>query len=310
MDPFSKYRVVVIGDAMLDQYIYGDVDRISPEAPIPILNKTKSIAKPGGSANVAVNLSSLGAQTILISVIGEDVAGSELGNLLEQAEIEFIPLKVKNRPTTKKTRIVSRGQQIIRIDEEVKDDISTAEESEVLKKITECISAKKIDALILQDYNKGMLTPVLVKQILALCKIQNILTVVDPKFEALSAYAGCSVFKPNLLELETAVGRKVQANEEDLKNAVQVLKTIVDFEKCYVTLGKYGIYNHQLKQIFEVVPNDVVDVTGAGDSVLSVLTLSSIQGASEAEITKKMNEAGQIACMHEGSYSLQISDFP
>ncbi len=305
---FIPYKVLIIGDCMLDQYIHGEVHRISPEAPIPVLSKTRSYSKPGGAANVAANIKSLGATPTLIGLVGVDENATKLKNILDEWDIHHVLQDDTSRPTTIKTRIIAKGQQIVRVDEESTTDIS----DDVAQALTDKIETQirsGTNCIILQDYNKGLLTSALIKKIIAIGNRENIPTLVDPKFKNLDAYHGCEIVKPNLKELEQAIGYTIETRDaSSFHEATEAFRKLINFKKCYVTLGKEGIYNHQNGEIYTLKTKEIVDVTGAGDSVISILALAQLAFENEAKITNLMNKAGLASCMHEGSYAVSVGD--
>ena len=305
---FEDLNVLTIGDAMLDQYVMGEVKRISPEAPIPIFTKIESRSTLGGSANVAKNIRSLGAKSQLLSLIGNDKSGVKLEQRCEHEEITFHRIMDGSRPTTKKQRFIAKGQQIMRIDEESSDLI----DEELLLKSQSIfkglIRNEKIDAVIIQDYNKGFLHPKLIEFVISSCNDQGIPTIVDPKFQNLDAFKNCTAFKPNLKELNTALNRNVSTNVQDLKRAVMELQQMINFKKAYVTLGSEGIYNFQTNTISESMNINIMDITGAGDSVVSMLALLIAQSHDEGEIAEILNLIGNLACRNQGAYAVNIKD--
>ena len=305
---FENLTVLTVGDAMLDQYVMGEVKRISPEAPIPIFTKVESKSMLGGSANVAKNIHSLGAESQLLSLIGNDKTGRKLENLCGSENITFHRIMDGSRPTTKKQRFIAKGQQIMRIDEESTDWI---DDDIILKSrsiFDGIIKKEKINAVIIQDYNKGFLHPQLTEHIISTCNARGIVTVVDPKFKNLESFKNCTAFKPNLKELNNALKREVKTNIPELKNAVTELQERINFKKAYITLGSEGIYNFQTNEISESVNINIMDITGAGDSVVSILALLIAQAHEEAQIGDILNLIGNLACRNQGAYAVNIED--
>ncbi len=305
---FEDLHILTIGDAMLDQYVLGEVKRISPEAPIPIFTKLETRSTLGGSANVAKNIKSLGANSHLISLIGNDKTGVRLEQECEANDIHFHRIMDGSRPTTKKERFIAKGQQIMRIDEESSEPIG----DDLLLKSQSIfdgfIRNQKVDAVIIQDYNKGFLHPLLIEHIIEKCNTQEIATIVDPKFQNLQSFKNCTAFKPNLKELRNALNRNIKPEVDDLDSAVVQLQEYINFKKAYVTLGSKGIFNFQTKEIYKSMNIDIMDITGAGDSVVSMLTLLIAKSYEEGEIAPLLNLIGNLACRNQGAYAVNISD--
>jgi len=305
---FENLSVLTIGDAMLDQYVMGEVKRISPEAPIPIFTKIETKSTLGGSANVAKNIKTLGANSALISLVGNDKTGVKLEQQCENQSINFNRIIDGSRPTTKKERFIAKGQQIMRIDEESTKLI----DEDLLLKCQSIfdgfIRDKKIDAVIIQDYNKGFLHPKLIEHIIKTCNEKGIPTIIDPKFQNLSSFKNCTAFKPNLKELRNALNRNVSVEVSDLKAATEELQKTIQFKKAYITLGSKGIYNFQTNKIYESMNIDIMDITGAGDSVVSMLALLIAINHQEDEIAPLLNLIGNLACRNQGAHAVSIAD--
>lgn len=305
---FEGINVLTIGDVMLDQYAFGKVDRISPEAPIPIFSKTSTKSTLGGSGNVSKNINSLGANSHLLAMIGNDKTGVKIEQLCSENNIELHRLIDGSRPTTRKQRFIAKSQQIMRLDEEsaelIDDDI-------LLKAISIfdlVLKESKIDVIILQDYNKGLLHPKLIEHVISEANQRKILSIVDPKFQNLAAYQACTVFKPNLKELGQALNRPINAKIEELQLAVTELQNRIKFEKAYITLGSEGIYNFQNNSITKAYDIEILDITGAGDSVVSMLALLIATNCSEERICPILNIVGNLSCRHQGAYGVEIDE--
>ena len=200
---FRGMKIGVLGDVMLDTYWWGHVDRISPEAPVPVVALDKKEYRIGGAGNVALNLSCLGAQVSILSVIGNDDDGTTLTRLFSDNNIgTTYLLKNKSRITTSKSRIISRNQQMMRLDSEITDDLTDGDEVELLTAVEKYISVEKPQALILEDYNKGVLTENIITKVIEICKKNNVITTVDPKRKNFLSYKGVDIFKPNMKEVK------------------------------------------------------------------------------------------------------------
>lgn len=307
-DQFSKKRIVVLGDVMLDTYLRGGVHRISPEAPVPIVSLTKAEDRLGGAANVALNIVSLGAEAIMCSVIGNDVEGERLLDLLNESGISNQGIvRSDNRKTTIKTRVIGNNQQLLRIDSEQTDAISSIEENNLLNKVDELISSG-IDALIFEDYNKGVLTANVIEQIISKCKEANVLTTVDPKKDHFLAYKEVDLFKPNLKELKEGLDVQFSIlNKNDFEAAVQQLENILNNRITFITLSEHGVFikSNEDKAYIPAHLRKITDVSGAGDTVISVATLCLTAGLEIANIAAISNLAGGLVCEQSGVVSIE-----
>ena len=306
---FSSKRILVIGDVMVDAYLMGTVNRMSPEAPVPVVDLIQKDERIGGAGNVALNLAALGAHPIICSVIGADSEGTRLLDLFQNAQISTDGIYAsKNRKTTVKTRVLSNKQQLLRIDSEDTSLISKEEETELYQQI-ERIIEQGIDGIIFEDYNKGVLTPSLISSVMHLAKTHNIPTTVDPKKDQFFAYRGCTLFKPNLKELKE--GLKI---EFDFKNdqtsflkAVSQLEERLENDISFITLSEHGVFI-QAQGTPHFIPahlRNIADVSGAGDTVIAVATLCLVAGASAVEIAAISNIAGGLVCEQPGVVSIE-----
>ena len=296
---FDKYKILIIGDIMLDRYLNGNISRISPEAPVPVLDKVIIKNKPGGAANVALNIKSLGSQPLLLGITGDDKNGNELLQLLDKNGIatENI-IKTKHKPSTVKTRIMSGGQHILRIDEEDNTYIDHETEKKLINKFKDIIENNDIDAVILQDYDKGLLKENFINHIISEAKKKNIFISVDPKFNNFFNYKNVDLFKPNLKEISLALNRNILPEMEELKRESVFLYDKLKYKYIFITLGEKGIFysGNGKAGIIPTTPINVVDVSGAGDVVLSVATLAFLQGLQVEEVVHIANLAGGLAC--------------
>jgi D-glycero-beta-D-manno-heptose-7-phosphate kinase len=289
---FSDLHILVIGDIMIDRYIHGHVTRISPEAPVPVVEQKSIENRAGGSANVALNVRSLGAKVSLLSIGGHDHEYDILNDILSETHIESHILRLQNRKTTTKTRVLSGNQQLLRIDHEDKHDIDASEQSRLIDTFNEILNNTFINGIILQDYNKGMLTPSLILTIIKTANEKNIPTFVDPKEKNFFAYQGCTLFKPNKKEIRQAVG-SLSWDEADI-----LIKQKLQNKYTIITLGSEGIYINDGKngKIYPTTQRVIADVCGAGDSVISVVSLCYIKGMNSRDIATVANIAGGQVC--------------
>jgi len=312
---FKNNTILIIGDVMLDSYIIGDVNRISPEAPVPVVDVSYIEKKLGGAANVALNLKKLGATPIMCSVIGNDLNGEEIEKLFLKNDliIDFL-YKSKYRKTTNKTRIIGNNTQLIRIDEEISNDLNNDDNDKLLNSIMNSFSEYSIDAIIFEDYDKGVISKKLIDEITKYCLLKNIPIFTDPKFKNFNNYNNCSIFKPNLKEFEKGLNINIK-NFNELK--VNIEKLIIDknFYTVYVTMGDDGIMlsykdeNDIIKhEHIKGRPINISDVSGAGDTVISVATLLSINGLDKINIANIANIAGSIVCEKKGVVPIDLNE--
>lgn len=304
---FSGKRIAVIGDMMLDSYFWGDTKRISPEAPVPVIEIDDEFYRFGGAANVALNLSTLGASPFPLGVIGDDADGNKFKDLVAKFNITSEGIIVdKSRPTTSKARVIAANQHVVRIDKEKKNEIDEEIEKKLFDKYVEY--SDELDAVILQDYNKGVLTKSLIKDIIDLCTRKNILVTVDPKFLNFFEYKNVSVFKPNKKETEDAFGTKIMTEEDLIRIGVE-LKNKLNAEHVLLTLGAEGIALFGNGDDVKRIPTKarkVSDVSGAGDTVISTLTVALAAGANINEAAYLANYAGGLVCEEVGIVPIEI----
>lgn len=301
---FNSFTVLIIGDVMMDTYLWGKVERISPEAPVPIVSVTKKENRPGGAANVALNIQSLGAKPIICAVIGDDTEGIEFLRLMENQQLspEGI-LKVEGRPTTVKTRIIGHNQQIVRIDSETDRNISQETSALLIEKIRHIIDEKKINAIIFEDYDKGLITEELIIQVVTLARQKNIITVVDPKKRNFLHYKNVTLFKPNLKELKEGLKLDIDSrNVHELDEAVARLQDQLNAGQVMVTLSERGVYisSENGRKIIPAHIRDIADVSGAGDTVIATAALCLAAGLDEFKTAAVANLAGGLVCEHVG----------
>jgi len=298
---FEGKKIAVIGDMMLDGYCWGDVKRISPEAPVPVLEVEEEFFRFGGAANVALNILKLGGFPIPIGVIGYDSYGTIFTSLIKEADIESQGIIVdENRPTTTKIRVIADNHHVVRIDKENKNYLDEKTERELSSYIANIVDA--VDGIILQDYNKGVLSAALIDQIISLANQKNVLTTVDPKFDNFFAYKNVTVFKPNRKEAEEVLGIKIK-NSADITTAGTKLLEELQAKYILLTLGDEGIAIFEQENKEKRMPTKakkIADVSGAGDTVISTLTLALASGADVYEASLLANYAAGIVCGEVG----------
>jgi D-beta-D-heptose 7-phosphate kinase/D-beta-D-heptose 1-phosphate adenosyltransferase len=285
-------RVVVVGDAMLDVYLRGDVERISPEAPVPVVRVRDRRDALGGAANVAQNVLAVDAHCALVAAIGEDVAGDRLRGLLRELGGATDALVTVARPTTTKTRLLARSQQLLRFDEEEDRDLDEADVTRVVASLT--VALATADAVILEDYNKGVLVPAVIEATIRIASERGVPVIVDPKFRNFFSYRGATVFKPNRRELEQALGAAVDlAHPEALPATLDRL----DVEHLLLTLSEHGMALVSRGGEITRIPTtarEVYDVVGAGDTVTAYLALMLAAGATAREASVISNYAAGV----------------
>jgi D-glycero-beta-D-manno-heptose-7-phosphate kinase len=307
-EEFNHLSIMIIGDVMVDAYLWGKVERISPEAPIPIVALRKRENRMGGAANVAMNIKSMGARAVLCSVIGDDEKGNVFQNLLRKEKIESHGILVSpRRITTTKFRIFGNNTQMLRVDEEVESDLSEHDMNELLQRVESIITGEKIDCIIFQDYNKGVITPLLIHRVIELAKEKNIPVTVDPKKRNFDSYSGVTLFKPNLKELKEGIRTDFSPDDrERLMQTAQLLRDRLNCDYVMTTMSEHGVMislkeRTEEKNIF--IPahlRSVADVSGAGDTVISVASLCLALKRSPYEIAYIANLAGGLVCEDTG----------
>lgn len=294
---FNDLHIVVVGDVMLDIYHRGSVSRISPEAPVPVVNIDKIMFHPGGAANVAMNLKTLGAKVELAGIIGDDTHGEILRTRLEKSGIGTDGLLViPGRSTTAKTRVIAGSQHVVRTDMETREPISDKTE----RQLTEYIRSlqNSLNAVILQDYNKGVLQPAGITSIIDFCRVENILVTVDPKFDHFFDFHRASLVKPNLKEVEQVLGRVVRTDDQ-IQDAGRELLQRLESEHLLITLGDRGMElfgNGTESRRISTVARQVADVSGAGDTVIATVTLALAAGAPAVDAARLGNLAAGRVC--------------
>jgi D-glycero-beta-D-manno-heptose-7-phosphate kinase len=306
LDRFDGRRIAVLGDVMLDRFFRGTVSRISPEAPVPVVDIDEESEYPGGAANVGFNLVRLGARPLLLGIIGDDMSGRHLHDLLERLGIGADGLVCDpSRPTTVKTRVIASSQHVVRLDQERKERASTEVQRKLLVLLEERI--EEIDALILQDYNKGVITRELIPAAIEIARRHDVAVYVDPKFENFFEYRGATVFKPNRKEAEDALQRKLSTST-DRHRGVEELLARLESEYVILTLGSEGmILAHHGEEPIAVPTQamQVADVSGAGDTVIATLATARAAGASMHEAVIIANHAAGIVCGQVGTVPVE-----
>ena len=299
---FQNIKVLVLGDLMIDAYVYGHVHRISPEAPVPVLLSENRENRLGGAANVALNLQKLGAQVGLCGLVGKDEQGNILKNLLIEEGLSTQGVIIDHsRKTTIKTRVLENGKHLLRIDEEDLFESDEKTENKIFHVLSDQL--RQSDVLILQDYDKGLFSKNLIQQTIKLAKEYGVKIAVDPKLQHFLDFKKVDLFKPNLKELKEGLPYKGNLkNITDIKNAVTKLQEKIEAKKIMVTLSEKGVLVFENDQFFHMpaYPRNIVDVSGAGDAVISVAGLLLALDAKAEEIATLSNLAGGLVCEKVG----------
>ena len=301
---FSQMTALIIGDVMIDAYYWGKVERISPEAPVPVVQVNKKENRLGGAANVALNVKSLGAKAIICSVVGDGGKGDIFRSTLKENgfSTEGI-IDSPQRQTTVKTRVISQGHHLLRVDEEITTPLSATDEIHLLDCIHSILGKQKIDVIIFEDYNKGVLTEKVISSVIAWAKEKNIPTTVDPKKDHFFSYQNCSLFKPNLKELREGLGVEIdKRNLDTIKSAMQTLRDRLNNEITLVTLSELGVIS-QKEDVYhyeKAHEREILDVSGAGDTVIATASLCLAAGCSLSDLTWLSNLAGGLVCEKTG----------
>ncbi len=311
LDRLCGKRVLVVGDLILDHYLEGNVERISPEAPVPIVSLESSEGHwvPGGAANVARNISSLGGIPVMAGTAGDDREGSLLIRLLRDENIDTGALVLDpDRPTTSKTRVMSGGHQLIRLDREITRPISGELQERIFSRIRDMVD--ELDVMVLEDYNKGVLVPGLITDVIALAREHGIPVAVDPKFINFFEFKGCTLFKPNRLETSRALGMEILSADDAIR-AAGILLNKLDAEAVLITLGGDGsILCRRNTEPFHrpAAAIHVFDVSGAGDTVIAVMALSLAAGLSMEDGVRTSVFAAAATCAEPGVYAVRPED--
>ncbi len=295
---FSKINVLVVGDVMVDRYLTGGVDRISPEAPVPVMNLKKTENRLGGAANVALNIQALGATPYLCSVVGDDADGELLVQLMNEHNLSTRHICFSNeRKTTVKTRIIANNQHLLRVDSEATFDLKEEEKFDYLHNIRELLEQKEIQVIIFQDYNKGVLSQEVIQEIILEAIRQDIPTVVDPKNKNFWQYKRVTLFKPNLKEIADKVPFDLVPTLESLKLAAEYTRSKIGNEYTLITLSEKGLFiDGQTTYLLPTQAREIADVCGAGDAVVSIAALGLASGMSLRDIGVLSNLAGGQVC--------------
>jgi len=307
-DSFNNLNVLIIGDVMVDSYLWGHVERISPEAPVPIVSVKSRENRLGGAANVALNIKAMGANPILCSVVGNDQKGGEFINLLKGQQMDTMGIvQSASRITTTKFRVIGNKMQMLRVDEEVDDPLSQEDSKIFFENFRSIINRNKIDVIIFQDYDKGIITSKLIEQVVAIATDKKIPVAVDPKKKNFINYKNVTLLKPNLKELKEGLNIDFNAkNKKELQDAVSRLKFLLNAKMVLLTLSEDGVfieYENNGEKSTTILPSHVrsiSDVSGAGDTVIGVASLCLATQVDPAVLAAISNLAGGLVCEKVG----------
>jgi D-glycero-beta-D-manno-heptose-7-phosphate kinase len=305
---FPNQLVAVVGDVMLDTYWWGHVERISPEAPVPVVALHKKELRIGGAGNVALNTVALGAPTTLFSVIGNDEDGASLLRLLQAHHIDTTyVVQSSERVTTNKTRVISRNQQMMRLDSEMTKDVGAVDQQQLIDSFTMFLSKQKPAVVIFEDYNKGVLTAELIGELIGLCRQHNIVTTVDPKRKNFFCYKGADIFKPNIKEVKDGLNLLLEdIDESSLRDVHQQLEAKLDHSISLITLSEKGMF-YQANDQSAILPTyvrNIADVSGAGDTVIAVASLVYSVEKDIAAAVAMANIAAGLVCEEVGTVAV------
>ena len=307
-DSFSSLKAGVIGDVMLDTYMWGRVERISPEAPVPIVSLKKQEFRIGGAGNVALNVKSLGAEVFVLSVTGNDDHATILQQLLYENNIrtDYL-LKSDDRITTNKIRVISRNQQMMRLDAEITSDLDAMDEDSLLDQVASFIEKEDPDVMIFQDYNKGVLTEKVIDKVITLCRQSGVITAVDPKRKNFFSYHEVDIFKPNLKEVKEGLNLLFEELSPQLLETIHLeLQSLLHHQVSFITLSDNGVFYQQNNRA-ALIPShlrNIADVSGAGDTVIAVAALVYAATKNVHLMAEVANIAGGLVCEEVGTVAI------
>lgn len=306
LDSFQGKKVLVLGDIILDIYLKGRVDRISPEAPIPILNHQHTSHALGGAANVAANLRGIGADVMLVSITGKDGEAEYLETMLDLEDISFQFVSLDDRPTTSKTRVIAGSQQMLRIDHESTVDINPETENQIISIVENTFSRNPFQAIIFEDYNKGMLTRSMISKIISFAVSNKVQVVVDPKKNNFYEYKNADLFKPNFKECAAQIPFQLNPTIESLSAADEYLRSRLNHKISMITLAEHGVFisDGNDKYLIPTEIRQIADVSGAGDTVTAIATFGLIESLSLSEIATLSNQSAGHVCGIPGVHAI------
>jgi D-glycero-beta-D-manno-heptose-7-phosphate kinase len=302
-ESFKKLNVLIVGDVMIDRYLTGNVSRISPEAPVPVVHLQYADNRLGGAANVALNIKALGATPYLCSVTGQDADADVFFDLLPVHGLTAKGMmRSEERITTVKTRVIAGNQHLLRVDREDTKDLSTGEEKQYLNRVRTLLESEEIHVVLFQDYNKGVLSARVIHEIIGEAIKRNVPTAVDPKFNNFWEYKNTTLFKPNLREIQNQIPQSVTSELESLQKAANYVREKLNNPFTMITLSEKGLFIDERGDgaIVPTQPRDIVDVCGAGDAVIGIAALGLALALEMKEVAVLANIAGGLVCEHVG----------
>lgn len=306
----AKLRVLVVGDVMMDAYTWGRVERISPEAPVPVVNVLHREDRPGGAANVAINLNAMGVRTFLCGIVGNDANGKKLTSLIKKQKINTQGMVwLSTHVTTVKTRIIGNNHQLLRIDDERHNELSNVQNEQFIKAIISTAKEHKVDAIIFEDYDKGALNKTVIEGVIEFALANNITTAVDPKKKNFFSYKNVTLFKPNLHELENGL-QQAHISTNEIAALAKAFAKKQRIQTMLVTLSDKGIFYGDAKTsgIIPAHIRNIADVSGAGDTVISVATCCLALQMPASQIAAIANIAGGLVCEKSGVVPILLND--
>ena len=309
-DCFTQQRVLIIGDVMVDSYIWGKVDRISPEAPVPVVAVQRKENRLGGAANVALNVKALGANSVLAAVIGNDIEGDAFLKLLDQEGLTSEGIMRLDRPTTVKTRVLGNQHQLLRLDAEDDSELSTSDSIVFIERIVKLLRSERFDVIIFEDYDKGIISQNLIETVVSIAKELNILVAVDPKKRNFLSYKNVDLFKPNLKEIKEGLKMDIDPKSLDsLITADRMLRSELNHTWSLITLSEHGMFASNGTEQSQTPSRPIIisDVSGAGDTVISTAALCLSAGADIETSTFLANLAGASVCEKPGVVSVDAA---
>lgn len=300
---WEHMHVCIIGDVMIDEYLYGKVERMSPEAPVLVVDIIETEQRLGGAANVALNCRSLGAKVSLASVIGQDDYGKKILSLLHKENIDTsLIIESTERQTTCKQRVISKHQQMLRLDFETKHVLGTKDEHHFIDSVMRYLQIQKPDVVIFEDYNKGVLKDNVIQKLVHHCSVLGLITTVDPKKDNFFAYKGVTIFKPNLKEINEALELAIKPDVASLTHAHQALYKKLQHQHTLITLSEFGVFTHDHKvgKIYPTHQRKIADVSGAGDTVIAVASMVYAATKDINTAAQWSNLAGGLVCESTG----------
>lgn len=318
LEKFKDKNVLVLGDVMVDSYLWGKVDRISPEAPVPVVAVSRRSNSLGGAANVALNLKALGARPLLCSVIGEDLKGQEFLAMMKAEKLSTEGLiQSGNRITTTKFRVFGNNYQMLRVDEEITTDLGQVDEADFRELVMNLLENHSIDVMVFQDYNKGLLTKHIIQTVIERANNKGIPIAVDPKLKNFGEYKNVNLFKPNLKELREGLKLDIRLeNTWELENAANIIHRDQKAQMVFATLSSEGVFISSLNSENEFVRHtipahirSIADVSGAGDTVISVAALALACNMKPYDIAALSNLAGGLVCEEVGVVPVNVEKF-